>query len=114
MYFIGFDILPLMGNAAVSLLYAVTVLKAYTLHFRKDRVGNLLQEVRQSENKAKAKNPEEQELYEGSVQQNVFVSKLFWYVCASTIGMFYVARPAEYYLLGPQEIHGYKVPLVFR
>lgn len=114
MYNIGNNILLLMGNAAVSLLYAVTLLKSYTLHFRKDRVENLLEVVRKSEEKTAYRNIAERQLYEESVEQNFFVSKLFWYVCGSTISMFYVARPAEYYLLGPQEIHGFKVPFVFR
>lgn len=114
MYYIGFDILPLMGNAAVSLLYAVNVLKAYTMHFRKVEIKNLLGNLRRCEKNLKYCIMAENKIYEDCLKHNTFVTKLFWYVCSSTIGLFYVARPAEFFFMGPEEIHGFKVPFVFR
>lgn len=114
MYNIGSNILLLMGNAAVSLMYFVTVLKVYTLFYRKNSVCNLFEQIRKLEYDVGLKSPQEKKLYEESISQNAFITSWFTRLGFSTLAMFLIARPAEFYIMGPQEIHGYKMPMLLR
>lgn len=109
MYSVKDDILLLMQNAGVSLLYLLIVVKTYTLMFRQERIGKLLDKMRQEEAISLKKNEKEVKIYEQFVNENWFVTKGFTIVCFSTLIMFYIARPTEYFVMGPQKINHYKV-----
>lgn len=111
---IGFDILPLMANLIATLLYVCTVLKAYTVLFRKRRIRQILNVVKRVEDNLIYMDSEEKRLYEESVMHNKYMAKFFLYLTSTTVVGFWIARPAEYFILGPQEINHYKVPILFR
>lgn len=106
------DIPVLMGNAGVTLLYMVTCLKGYTLHYRKNRINKLLDVIRKAEVQSNLY-VVDKKIYSDCVRRNLYNINLFWTVVFVTILAFFIARPLEYFFLGPQEIHAYKVPLLF-
>lgn len=103
----------LMQNIGVTLLYVVVLLKLGTIRFRTKRIEQFFDRMRNEEMRAYTRNEEEVKIYNETVEQNLFITKLFWLLCFLTWAGFFIARPAEYWLLGPQEINHYKVPFLF-
>lgn len=113
MYQVVTNIPLLMGNAGVSLLYFVTVLKSWVVYVKKDRVQRLLDVIITNEKSIMQRDEVQKRIYLDSVNQNWALTKLFWFVCFSTVSFFYIARPIEFYILGPQEVHHCRVPFIF-
>lgn len=113
MYNVLSNILLLMGNAGISLLYFVTVFKAYTIIFKKHHVEKLLSVMHEKEKLIFARDATQVRIYKNCVAQNWFVTRLFWFVCCSTMALFCIARRIEFAVVGPQEIHGNRTPFVF-
>lgn len=112
--FTNFDILLLMANMIVTLLYIMSVLKAYTMKFRKHDMQKILNIVKRAEDNLYFSSTEECKLYEESIKRSKFISKFFLIMCSTTLAGFHLARPAEYLILGPKEEYNYKAPILFR
>lgn len=113
-YFLLHQTVPLVRNVYVTFLYSLIIMKVYFIYFRKGRVKKLFKMFRRIEKQLNLMVTEEQKLYEICFKHNLILTVLFVTMCAFTVLVFCVARPIEYYLSGPQEIDGYRVPLLLR
>lgn len=113
MYNVVEDAILLMQNLGVTILYALVLLKAYTIHFRKKRIGSLLNKIRHAEERALKRPKEELKIYYDAINWSWFITKWFWILCFITLAAFFIARPVEFWFLGPQDIHHNKVPFLF-
>lgn len=96
-YYVATDVFLLMQNIGVTLLYASVLLKAYTLHFRKKRVGTLMEKIKQAEERAFKRPANEIKVYYDAMKHNSLITNLFWFSAILILISFIIARPLEYW-----------------
>lgn len=121
-YFVYTDFKELTSNAGVSLLYAVAIAKVYIILFKKQKIKDLVEEIRESEVEIlNGKDVKTKQILKEYILQNWGVTKKFWLLTFWTILGFFVSPTLESILIKPQEIllkNGtgsgrFKRPLVF-
>lgn len=122
MYYVYDDFKELTSNAGVSLLYAVAIYKVYIALFKKEKIIELVNTIRQTEHKIlQMRNNKLKEIMRDYIYQNWGISKKFSLLTFWTIMGFFVRPAIESILIEPQEIllpngtatGNFKHPLVF-
>lgn len=89
MYNVKGDV-QLMQNLGVTLLYALILIKAYTVLFRKKRISSLIDKIKQAEERAFKRPEGEIKIYYETMAWSWFTTKWFWFLCFITLVSFFI------------------------